>query len=244
MTWNVWFGRHRQRERGAALLSEIAWRGADVIALQEVTEELLDLLTDDPVVRENFEITDADGSTFERYGVMLLSKIPITRASILPLPSQMGRRLVVAELANGLCVATVHLESTAPCIAERVEQLGIIQRHLASYPDVILLGDMNFGEDAPDESAAIDPRFQDAWLKNPFHDPGYTVDSHRNAMRQRIHGDYVQRRIDRAFVRSARWQVASVELAGVSPLDEQGTFVSDHFGLEIGLEGGPPVESS
>jgi endonuclease/exonuclease/phosphatase family metal-dependent hydrolase len=236
LTWNVWFGRHRFRERTEALLDEISWRSPDVIALQEVTAGLLEALVAHPQVRASYHLTDVSGATFERYGVLLLSKIPFLGAGLVGLPSQMGRRLLVGQLANGLGVATVHLESTAACAAERVAQLKIIQPLLAaSTEDVVLMGDMNFAPEAEAESAALDPSFVDAWSKNLFADPGYSVDSSRNEMRRRYDESHTQKRIDRVFVRSASWQIDGVSLTGTAPIDLEGTFVSDHFGLEAVL---------
>lgn len=240
LTWNVWFGKHRFQQRTAALLDEIEWRAPDVIALQEVTEGLVEVLTEDSRIRARYHLTDVSGRTFERYGVMLLSKIPFLGAGMVALPSQMGRRLLVGQLANGLGVATVHLESTASCVAERVAQLKIIQPLLAAATeDVVLMGDMNFAPEAEAESAAIEPSFVDAWSKNLFGEPGYSVDCARNDLRRRNDESHTQKRIDRVFVRSERWQVQGISLTGTTPLDEEGTFVSDHFGLEAVLSSSP-----
>ncbi len=57
------------------------------------------------------------------YGVVVLSRRPIRRLHALELPSEMGRRLLVAELACGLTVATVHLESMADSAAARLAQI-------------------------------------------------------------------------------------------------------------------------
>lgn len=240
LTWNVWFGKHRFHQRTAALLDEIQWRAPDVIALQEVTEGLVDVLTENPQIRAGYHLTEVSSRTFERYGVMLLSKIPFLGAGMVALPSQMGRRLLVGQLANGLGVATVHLESTASCVAERVQQLQIIQPLLAeATEDVVLMGDMNFAPEAEAESAALDPSFVDAWSKNLFAEPGYSVDCARNDLRRRNDDQHTQKRIDRVFVRSASWQVQGISLTGTSPIDGEGTFISDHFGLEAVLSSSP-----
>ncbi len=241
LTWNVWFSRYRFAERTEALLDDLAWRAPDVVALQEVTEELLEVLVHHPHIRSTYRLTDVSCSTFERYGVLILSKLPILSAGILPLPSEMGRRLLVAKLANELSVATIHLESTSSCISERVTQLGIIQPFLVEhFPEVVLMGDMNFGAEARIETAALDPSFVDAWNSNRFASPGYTVDTARNDMRRRTDDKATQQRIDRVFVRSARWRTEEISLTGITPIDHQGTFTSDHFGLETLLGPIPP----
>ncbi len=240
LTWNVWFGKHRFHQRAAALLDEIEWRAPDVVALQEVTEGLVEVLAGDSRIRARYQLTDVSGATFEGYGVLLLSKIPFLGAGMLALPSQMGRRLLVGQLANGLGVATVHLESTSSCVAERVKQLQIIQQLLSeATEDVVLMGDMNFAPEAAAENAALDPSFVDAWSKNLFGEPGFSVDCARNELRRRYDDSHTQKRIDRVFVRSSSWQVQGISLTGTSPLDEHGTFVSDHFGLEAVLSSSP-----
>jgi endonuclease/exonuclease/phosphatase family metal-dependent hydrolase len=231
VTWNVWFGGHMWEERTAALLAELGRLRPDVIALQEVTDPLLAALADEPWIQSGYQISDVDGTTMDAYGVVLLSRIPLRRVRVVALPSEMGRRLVVGELATGLVVATVHLESTAPCIAERIAQLAIIQPYLAGLGnDVVLVGDMNFDAGDP-ETAAIDPSFVDAWPALRDAEPGFTVDSEVNEMRFGVKGRASQKRIDRVFVRGATWRPQAIELLGTTAIDAAGTFVSDHFGL-------------
>ena len=42
-------------------------------------------------------------------------------------------------------------------------------------------------------------------------------------------------RFDRVFLRGARWQPRTIERVGTTAIDSDGTFVSDHFGLEVDL---------
>ena len=244
LTWNTWFGRLRFRERSAALLDELSWRAPDVVAFQEVTEPLMEMIAAHPYVRAHYQLTDLDGVTFDprsSYGVLMLSRLPIARAGLLELPSNMGRRLLVVQLQSGLCVATVHLESTRECAAERAEQLRIILPELAALsPDVVLMGDMNFAPDASLETSAVEPSFVDVWAQKRPNEPGYSVDSLRNELRRRSDGGHTQKRIDRVFLRSARWRAQDITLTGTTPIDKSGTFTSDHFGLEAVLTASQP----
>jgi tyrosyl-DNA phosphodiesterase 2 len=235
VTWNVWFGAHMFEERALALLAELERRRPDVIALQEVTPPLLRMIVRAPWVRAGYQLSDDHGWTLRRYGVLLLSRRPIRRLSLLELPSEMDRVLLVAELACGLTVATVHLESTAPCAAERAAQLAIIQPALAADRDVVLVGDMNFAPGAPRETAALDPALVDVWPALQPDDPGFTVDTDANTMRYAAKGSPDQKRIDRVFLRSERWRPRSIVLVGTASIDAAGTFPSDHFGLEVRL---------
>ena len=234
VTWNVWFGPYRFRQRAQALLAELGRRRPDVIALQEVTAPLLAAIHAEPWVREAYQVSELD---LLGYDVMVLARAPIAELATLALPSEMGRRLLVARLACGLDVATVHLESTAGCAPQRVEQLGIIQPLLAGGQDVLLVGDMNFAPDAPRESAALDPGWVDVWPALRPDDPGYSIDSERNTMRLAASRPS-KKRIDRVFARTQRFRAASIELIGTQPIDAEGTFVSDHFGLEVVLRAG------
>jgi endonuclease/exonuclease/phosphatase family metal-dependent hydrolase len=109
-TWNAWLSDYRSHTRFHALLAELQQRNLDVIALQEVTQELLDRILAAPWIRSEYQVSEPE---VIGYDVILLSRLPIRRMATIRLPGTMGRRLVVAELACGLEVATVHLESAA-----------------------------------------------------------------------------------------------------------------------------------
>lgn len=230
LTWNVWFGGHMFEERRHALLRELARRRPDVIALQEVTPELLEPLLAEPWVRAEYQVS---ARTLRHYDVVILSRAPIRRVAQIDLPSEMGRNVIVAELACGLAVATVHLESTSSEAAARASQLRILQPALlARYPDVLLVGDMNFRPGDALETHALDPQLVDTWPALHGDAPGYTVDTDVNVMRFQVKSIPTRKRIDRIFARSPRWRARSIELVGTSPIDVDGTFISDHFGLE------------
>jgi endonuclease/exonuclease/phosphatase family metal-dependent hydrolase len=232
LTWNVWFGAQQFRPRTAGLVREIARRRPDVIALQEVTPALRAIL--------DYELagyTLHGGQSPFGYDVMLLTRGEVRDFAELELPSEMGRRAIAVELASGLTVATVHLESTAPCVKQRAAQLALIGPWLAARTeDAILVGDMNFDDFAATESDVLDESYVDLWQAMRRKEPGYTVDSVINTMRSDLRGK-VQKRIDRAFLCSARWRAESIALVGTEPIDIHDTFVSDHFGLAVELAG-------
>ncbi len=234
LTWNVWFGGHMFEERCDALLVELERRKPDVVALQEVTPALFAQLTAAPWIRNAYQLSDDELA--QSYDVVVLSRLPIRRCAPLDLPTAMGRRLAVVELACGLVVATVHLESMKESSEARARQLRAIQPYLASLGgDVVLAGDMNFKPDDELETAALDPSFVDVWPAVRPDDPGYTADSEANAMRYLYKPKLSQKRIDRVFLRGSTWRPTSIELVGTAPIDQGGTFVSDHFGLEVAL---------
>lgn len=231
LTYNVWFGAHMFEERRVALLAELERRKLDVICLQEVTKELLDVLIDQSWMTR---YTCSDIELVQTYDVVILSKLPLRRLSTLPLPTQMGRRLLVAELACGLSIGTVHLESMKQSTQPRAAQLREIQPALAALGDAVLCGDMNFQPSDEVETAALDPAFVDVW-PTLSDDPGYTADSQINKMRFELKPTLSRKRIDRVFLHSSRWKASSIELVGTEPIDIDGTFPSDHFGLAATL---------
>jgi endonuclease/exonuclease/phosphatase family metal-dependent hydrolase len=232
LTWNVWFGEYQQEQRTIALVSELARRKPEVIALQEITEPVREALDD----LAGYELFDDEGGDGLGYGVVVMTRVAVARAAVLGgMPTQMGRRLVAVELANGLTVATIHLESTSFGGKDRVAQLRALQPWLrARSADFVLVGDMNFTPEDAAETAALEPGLVDVWPA--LHaEPGYTVDTDVNTMRLESSGAPVQKRIDRAFLHSARWRATAIERVGMAPIDDFGTFTSDHFGLQVTL---------
>jgi endonuclease/exonuclease/phosphatase family metal-dependent hydrolase len=235
LTWNVYFGGHMFEERRDQLLAELDRRRPPVIVLQEVTTELLATLVEAPWVRSQYQVSDVDGTTLLDYGVFLLTRLPVRKLSLIDLPSEMARRLLIAELACGLTVATVHLESGSEGAPVRQAQLEIIQSALRGRDDLVLLGDMNFVPGSQ-ENAAVDSTFLDVWPALHGDDPGYTVDTEINTMRAQLKSTPTRKRIDRVFLRSRRVCASAIRLIGTTPIDLDGTFVSDHFGLEVDLK--------
>jgi endonuclease/exonuclease/phosphatase family metal-dependent hydrolase len=233
LTWNVWFGGHMFEERRDALLAELGRRRPDVIALQEVTQQLLVALLEEPWVRAGYQVSELH---LQSYDVVILSRLPIRRMAKISLPTNLGRRLLIAELTCGLTVATVHLESSREEAAARAVQLRIIQPALTDrYDDVVLAGDMNFMPGDAIENAVLDPTFVDVWPALHGDGPGYTIDTDINTMRIQVKSTPTHKRIDRVFLRSGHWRPGSIELVGTQPIDIDGTFPSDHFGLEAVL---------
>jgi len=128
LTWNVWFGAQAFNARATGLVREITARRPDVVALQEVRPEMRRLLERHVPGYELF-----GGDSVFGYDVMLMTRIgTAVRGDVVELPSRMGRRLLAVELTSGLVIATVHLESTAPCGPERCAQLALIGPWLAA----------------------------------------------------------------------------------------------------------------
>lgn len=236
-TWNVWFGQWRRRDRWHALQAELDARHPDVVALQEVTPALLAELEASVGSRPGHWLV-ADSSIAGGYGVALYGTRPLLDHQRLGLPSQMGRALLSAtvETPRGpLTVATVHLESRAGNAPRRLAQLRLIVEALTRHDEVVLMGDMNFAPDSVEQALAVQ-HFVDAWRACHGDAPGFTVDSDRNLMCEPVREEPVRKRIDRIFVRSARWRPQAMDRLGLAALpDDPLTFASDHFGLALRL---------
>jgi tyrosyl-DNA phosphodiesterase 2 len=233
LTWNVYFGGHMFEARTDALVAELVRRRPEVIALQEVTLELVRRLGG--LADAGYECSDEGGATLGYgYGVVIFARVPVRGFRFVDLPTDMGRTLVTTELDRGLTVATVHLESIDVSRPARLAQIDVIQERLARKDDVVWVGDMNFSPDQP-EQAALDPAWLDVWPALHPDDPGHTVDTDLNAMRFQLKSTPTHKRIDRVFLRSHRWQARAIERVGAAAIDSEGTFISDHFGLEVDL---------
>lgn len=184
VTWNVWFNSWERELRQRALWAEIAENDPDIICLQEVIPAHLAGPELDDLRDRGYWVSD---EPIDRYDVVMATRRPVLESERVPLPSIMGRNLLVVRLDTrpALTVATVHLESTAEMTARRCRQLTEIDARLASEADVLLLGDMNFPDGARPE-AAILAGWTDVWTACHPGDPGFTVDSEVNAMRAQI----------------------------------------------------------
>ena len=237
VTYNVWFSNRYRSARFAALLHIVRNCNADIIALQEITADHLEVLLAEEWIRESYYLSDIKGTTIKPYGVLLLSRLPMTDLIIHELPSIMYRKLVVGEFfINGqiIKVATVHLESMKESAPERIEQLDAIFPLLEGSSHAVLMGDFNFKTPRDGESRHIDPSYldmqevQERAALDSSPDMDLTATLEREAMKQ-ILG------FDRILARSATpgWQPQWVRLLGTEPIGsgELCVFPSDHFGL-------------
>lgn len=243
VTWNVWFAPYAFEPRFRALLEVIRARRPDVICLQEIIPESLAMLRAEPWIRDEYRISDAQGDTFDSYGVVLLSRLPVRAMLLHELPSNMGRKLLAAEIDTGagsVIAGTVHLESLKPNRDLRAEQLAEIFPILeAAGADALLAGDFNFCSSWPKENANIDPAFVDLWPALRGRAPGYSEDTNINVMLRNVKGGHKTVRYDRVLLRSrGAWRPKSIELLGTAPIAENmpDVFPSDHFGLVAVIE--------
>mmetsp|Transcript_7169 Transcript_7169/g.21332 ORF Transcript_7169/g.21332 Transcript_7169/m.21332 type:complete len:353 (-) Transcript_7169:322-1380(-) len=155
LTWNVWFGRHRQTDRYSAIVAEVLRRDVDVACFQEVTAPFVAALTSSRDVRDKYDLSP---SVIRQYGVLTIAKKSLGATfEELDLPTRMGRTLIVAWLTAArssvddedgvpaaLAVGNVHLESLDSETLRR-DQLRSANAVLNGEDFAsILCGDFNF----------------------------------------------------------------------------------------------------
>lgn len=233
LTLNTWFKPDHRAQRLAAQLDLLAELDADVVALQEVTPDLLALLRASPWVRAHCALPERPERLLEEvgYGVLLLVKPAVQHFTWQPFESTMGRGLLTAVLPGGLHVGTVHLESMRTNTGPRAEQLAAATRWLRPAPAALLVGDFNFDDDDPG-APGLGP-WTDLWTVGQPHAPGWTADEVVNTMRSRPRPPE-RRRIDRVLLHQqdpgSGWVLEDIRLAGTKMLAPS-VWMSDHYGV-------------
>ncbi len=203
---------------------------ADIITLQEV-RKLGPRRTSADVLLPEYTHRAVDGR-YRGYYLAILRKPPIKRTVGVPFPNTRARMAFGAVLdVRGVevLVLTTHLDYQLKHNRQRRRQLQLIFEQAAGFKGpVILTGDMNFGDAAP-ENALISGSYVDVWRRLHPTDPGMTWDNEKNpmALRGRLKGE-PSRRLDRVIVRAL--EPISARLVFTKPIRGR-LFPSDHFGV-------------
>ena len=260
LTYNVWFGDVAQAERLEALGKVIETCDAHVVCLQEVTPQALFVLRAQPWW--DAYVVGPKPPLQEYFSMMLFKRV--VRSEVLKRDqyafrnSQMGRYLDVVSHMRcpssraTFALGTSHLESyisaSRTSARERAVQMSECFSWLNQHENAIFMGDTNW--DDKDGAVPLPDGWRDAWLEARPGDPGFTYDARKNAM---LRG-YLQKRLDRAFVKLKHFDVKRVEMVGTDPIPgvtyhktvsnrgkaqilELPVVPSDHFGLLLTLRG-------
>ncbi|KAI8826137.1 Endonuclease/exonuclease/phosphatase [Fimicolochytrium jonesii] len=228
--------------RMSGLLTLLRDHSADIICLQEVTGRGLQILLSDPFVRGEYYTTDATGRTLGRYGVVILSRLPMEGVEIYPLPTGMGRNLlcvtVCLSASARAVIATVHLDSlrdSAPVRKEQVLELDKVLGMSEGYQFSIVCGDFNFSN--PDEDLAfVGGGWKDAWLTVRGLDaPGHTIGVNYPSDK------YPPARFDRFYWKAGShptYEMKGIAVFGDTVMELGGGsgYVSDHLGVRLNIE--------
>jgi tyrosyl-DNA phosphodiesterase 2 len=236
-TFNVWFDSYFAEERYGAIAQLLSGDMADVMVFQEVTPAALAVFHEQPWIREHYFSASMVGGDLGNYGMLMLSRLPVTRASYTALPTKLARGFLAAEFTvdgTPLVVCSVHLESGKRNSRLRARQLRTIFRAMRSADDAILLGDFNM-RDA--ENPRIGVPYRDVWLALRPDDAGFTEDTTINLMRFDSKNKHRQVRFDRVLTKGSSWSALDIELFGTEPVspDNPRVFPSDHFGVRCRL---------
>jgi tyrosyl-DNA phosphodiesterase 2 len=236
-TYNVWFDSLHAERRHLAIADLLSTRTPDIMAFQEATPAALELFLGQPWVRDGYRCVTVVGHEVGNYGLLLLSRLPISRASYTRLPTRQRRGFLQAEISvNGrpLVVCCIHLDSGKSSARLRGWQFDRIFGALKTAEDAVVLGDFNMRD--PENSRIAAP-YCDVWPALRPGENGFTEDTSINLMRYDMKDKHRHVRFDRVLLKGDRWTATGIELMGTSPITAElpRVFPSDHFGLECRL---------
>ena len=234
--------RTQTAKRIPVIIEHLRQCDADIIALQEVTPRLLEILLGEDWVHSYHISESPKGETLEWHGLLLLSRLPFILVEYRY--SQRKRVLVGKWLLNGkpLNVAVVHFTSdyNKNAIAVRSQQLTILLEYLKTQPgDSLIIGDFNI---KGNEQAEIltQSNFIDIWQTLHPDDAGYTFNPQSNPLAELMSLTGIPARLDRMMLRSQEpdWISHQIELFACEAIpDTEGKiYPSDHFGILTQLE--------
>ena len=237
-------------QRLPAIVEHLRRCDADIIALQEVTPPLLEVLLEQDWVHSYAISESPEGQTLKPYGLLLLSRLPFTLVE--HQYSAHKRVLVGTWQINGrsLHLAVVHLTSNRAhnALEVRTHQRSVLLEYLKTLPgDGFIVGDFNSSRDEQEEELS-QSGFVDVWTLLHPDDAGYTFDPERNPLAALMSLSGEAARFDRILLRceDGRFLPRSMELFACEPVpDTQGTlYPSDHFGIRAVLDCSTPTTAS
>ena len=236
-TYNIWNDPRHAEERYLAIAHLLSRRAPDVMVFQEVTPGALDVLLAQQWIRDSYWCAAVVGGDAGDYGMLLLSRVPISRVTYTRLPSRQSRGFLQAdlELSGPRTVACcIHLDSGKSSSRLRGWQLRRIFGALRTAEDAVVLGDFNM-RDA--EDGRIAAPYCDLWPTLRPDDDGFTEDTSINLMRYDMKDKHRHVRFDRVLLKGAQWMATEIELLGTAPIAAElpRVFPSDHFGVQCRL---------
>ncbi|WP_189962598.1 endonuclease/exonuclease/phosphatase family protein [Streptomyces violascens] len=243
VTLNIWGRGSAWRRRLPLVRNELVRLAPDFVGLQEVwrkgsrcqAEQIADAL--------GYHVAYAPAHTAlnrATQGNALLSRAPVARYEVLPLPTPgVEPRSVLCAEVGSTTVLVTHLTwewEYAHIRQEQVRFLAELAELAAGHAGhgVVLLGDLNAAPDT-DEIRWLTDRMQDAWAYGGD-GPGHTyTPANRHARKAREPA----RRID--YILTTGLRAEHTELAfTTSHLTARGSlWPSDHFGVVCDLASGP-----
>lgn len=243
-TFNVWFDPFFSDRRYQAIADLLAADPPDVMVFQEVTDVAHENFLAQRWIRKHYLSASVIGAGVGTYGMLLLSRVPVSAVRYTGLPSDARRGFLRAELLVNnarTVVCSVHLDSGKRSAPLRERQLGRIFRALDADSDAVVLGDFNMRDR---ENHLIERPFRDVWPTLRPGEDGYTEDTSINDMRYDNTGKNRHVRFDRVLLKGQQWRPESITLLGTEPISPEHprVFPSDHFGVRCLLSARPPAD--
>lgn len=240
-TWNVLWDRYETEwieteRRRPLIVAALRALDADVIALQEVEQTLLDELLAAGWVRGRYAITAGPRSAdVARFGLVILARPTVREVGLHALGRHKAMLAICVDAKGGpLVVAVTHLTSDhkADAVAIRARELAELRAGFAGRaPRFVWAGDFNDG--AAELADSVD--MLDAWtLAHGDADQTPTFDPETNPLADITSASSLPRRLDRILV-SDGLAVTAAELAGTDAVTDDGLFLSDHYGVVVDL---------
>lgn len=240
-TFNIWFNELHAAQRYRAIAALLSRELPDVMVFQEVTEQALEVFLAQSWIRRHYARVAITGGNLGPYGMLMLSRLPIRRATYTRLPTHLARGYLTAQFdINGVeqTIVSLHLESSKKAKRLRARQLWCLFRALRDRDNVLVCGDFNMRDN---ENHLLRPEFRDIWPALRPHDPGFTEDTSINHMRYDMKDKHRHVRFDRVLVKGTAWSPEAIELLGREPISPSlpRVFPSDHFGVLCRLRAQP-----
>ena len=236
-TYNIWNDAKHAEERYRAIADLLSSRTPDVMVFQEVTPSALEVFRSREWIRDGYTCASVVGGGAGAYGMLMLSRLPLSRATYTRLPSRQSRGFLQAELTvNGThtVVCCVHFDSGKSSTRLRGWQLRRTFSALRTAEDAVVLGDFNMRDE---EDSRITPPYRDVWPTVRPNEDGFTEDTSINLMRYDMKDKHRHVRFDRVLLKGDKWTATDIGLLGTVPIaaDMPRVFPSDHFGVECVL---------
>ena len=224
-------------KRLPAIIEHLHESDTDIIAIQEATPALLELLLSQDWVRDYYVSSSIAAETVQPFGNLLLSRFPFTLVEHQFSPHK--RVLVGSWFINDelLQVGVVHLTSNrAQNAAEKRKYqlttlLNYLQKQSGNY---LIVGDFNTRDNSLEE-ILTGSNFIDIWQELRPDEAGYTYNPQLNPLAELMSLQGEAARFDRILLcsQNSNWVAESVNLFACEPVEniENNVFPSDHFGI-------------
>ncbi len=241
-TYNVWNDPKHGADRYLAVAQLLSRRQPDVMVFQEVTGTAIDVFLSQQWMRDGYARAAVVGGDAGDYGLLMLTRVPVSSVTYTRLPTRQSRGFLTAELAvNGAptVLCCIHLDSGKASTRLRGWQLRRIFNAVSSAQDAVVLGDFNMRDT---ENVRIRAPFADVWPQLRPGEDGFTEDTSINLMRYDMKDKHRHVRFDRVLLKGDRWTATDIDLLGTEPIAEDlpRVFPSDHFGVACRLTSRSP----